>query len=113
MEFKTFSEKQLTALCFWHDDSPYSDCDALIAKGINVVYTAHAIMRKFEQPDEMGSYDRWELKLGKKTQSQTAPMVKEWADMVLFANYKTWSIAADDKGKKRKAHGTLKRDLIP
>ena len=32
-------------------------------------------------------------------------MVKEWADMVLFANYKTWSVAVDDKGKKRKAQG--------
>ena len=25
--------------------------------------------------------------------------------MVLFANYKTWSVAVDDKGKKRKAQG--------
>lgn len=73
--------------------------------GINVVLNAHAQMRKFEQPDEMGAYDRWELKLGKKTTSQTSPLVKEWADMVLFANYKTYSVAVDDKGKKRKAQG--------
>ena len=79
--------------------------EEVVDAGVNVVLTAHTHLRKFEQPDEMGSYDRWELKLGKKTQSQTAPMVKEWADMVLFANYKTWSIAADDKGKKRKAQG--------
>lgn len=38
----------------------------LVDLGINVVLTAHAQMRKFEQPDEMGSYDRWELKLGKR-----------------------------------------------
>ena len=31
----------------------------LIETGINVVLTAHAQMRKFEQPDEMGAYDRW------------------------------------------------------
>lgn len=68
---------------------------------IHVVLTAHAKMRKFEQPDEMGTYDRWEMKLTK----QVAPIVKEWADMVLFANYKTWSVAVDDKGKKRKAQG--------
>ena len=73
--------------------------------GMNVVLTAHAQMRKFEQPDEMGAYDRWELKLGKKTTSQTAPLVKEWADMVLFANYKTYSVAVDEKGKRRKAQG--------
>lgn len=77
----------------------------IVDTGINAVLTAHAQMRKFEQPDEMGAYDRWELKLGKKTTSQTSPLVKEWADMVLFANYKTYSVAVDDKGKKRKAQG--------
>lgn len=79
--------------------------EEVIEKGINVVLTAHAQMRKFEQPDEMGAYDRYELKLGKKTSSQTSPLVKEWADTVLFANYKTFSVAADDKGKKFKAQG--------
>ena len=80
----------------------------VIDAGVHVVLTAHAQMRKFEQPDEMGAYDRWELKLGKKTTSQTSPLVKEWADMVLFANYKTYSVAVDDKGKKRKAQGGLR-----
>ena len=79
--------------------------EEVVEAGVNVVLTAHAHMRKFEQPDELGSYDRWELKIGKKTSSQTAPLLKEWADMVLFANYKTWSVATDDKGKKRKAQG--------
>ena len=72
--------------------------------GINVVITAHAQMRKFEQPDEMGAYDRWELKLSK----QCAPMVKEWADMVLFCNYKTIVVNVDNKGAqkgKNKAQG--------
>ncbi len=73
----------------------------VINAGMNVVTTAHAKMRKFEQPDEMGAYDRWEMKLSK----QVAPMVKEWADMVLFANYKTYVVATDDKGKKHKAQG--------
>lgn len=73
--------------------------------GVNVVLTAHAQIRKFEQPDEMGAYDRYELKLGKKTQSQTSPLVKEWSDMLLFANYKTYSVSVDDKGKKHKAQG--------
>lgn len=77
----------------------------VVEKGIHVVLTAHAQMRKFEQPDELGAYDRWEMKLGKKTSSQTSPLVKEWADMLLFANYKTYSVAVDDKGKKHKAQG--------
>lgn len=77
----------------------------LIDIGINVVITAHAQLKKFEQPDELGSYDRWEMKLGQKTSSQISPLVKEWADMVLFANYKTFAVSVDDKGKKFKAQG--------
>lgn len=73
----------------------------VVNAGMGVVVTAHAKMRKFEQPDEMGSYDRWEMKLSK----QVAPMVKEWADMVLFANYKTYVIATDKDGQKHKAQG--------
>ena len=77
----------------------------VVDSGIHVVLTAHAQIRKFEQPDELGAYDRWELKLGKKTSSQISPLVKEWADMVLFANYKTYAVAVDKDGKKHKAQG--------
>lgn len=75
-------------------------CNELIDKGVNVVFTAHAMMRKFEQPDELGAYDRWEMKLTKKS----APLLKEWADMVLFCNYKT-NVITDDKTKSKKATG--------
>jgi hypothetical protein len=70
----------------------------LTAAGINVVITAHAQMRKFEQPDEMGAYDRWELKLSK----QCAPILKEWADMVLFCNYKTTVVKTETGARKAK-----------
>ncbi len=76
----------------------------VIKVGINVVLTAHAKMRKFEQPDELGAYDRWEMKLSK----GVAPMVKEWADMVLFCNYKTMVVNVDGQGAqkgKNKAQG--------
>ena len=66
----------------------------LIELGINVVITAHATMRKFEQPDELGSYDRWEMKLEKKV----FPLLKEWSDMVLFANFKTYVVNVDGQG---------------
>lgn len=75
----------------------------VIRAGINVVVTAHAKINKFEQPDEMGTYDRWELKLEKKT----APMLKEWADMILFANYKT--IVVKDSNGKTKGQGGHQR----
>ena len=82
--------------------------DEIIAIGINVVLTAHAAIRKFEQPDEMGSYDRWELKLINSPKCNCCSMVKEWADMVLFSNYKTVSVATDKDGKKCKAQGGIR-----
>lgn len=75
-----------------------------VKAGINVVLNAHAQIRKFEQPDEMGAYDRWELKLNKKTTAQTAAIVKEWTDALLFINYKT-VVVADDNGKKKGVGG--------
>ena len=73
----------------------------LVDKGINVAISAHAMMRKFEQPDEMGAYDRWELKCDKRISA----MLKEWADMVLFANYETYVISPDNKMEKKKVTG--------
>lgn len=75
--------------------------DEVISKGINVVVTAHSYLRKFEQPDETGAYDRYEMKLTK----LVAPLVKEWADAVFFVNYKTY-VVTDDKTKKSKAQGS-------
>jgi hypothetical protein len=68
-------------------------------KGVHIFLTAHAMLRKFEQPDEMGSYDKWELKLSKKV----APMVKEFVDALFFANYET--IVVKNEEKKNKARG--------
>ena len=74
----------------------FSALDAVIASGKNVVITAHAKMRKFEQPDEQGAYDRWEMKLSK----QVAPLLKEWCDMLLFLNYKTYVVTTETNAKK-------------
>ena len=75
----------------------------VINAGINVILTAHAKMRKFEQPDELGAYDRWEMKLMK----ETPGMVKEWADIVLFATYETYIVKepGKEKSSKGKAQG--------
>jgi hypothetical protein len=81
-----------------------NELSTTVDKGINVVVTAHAAMRKFEQPDEAGSYDRWEMKLQNSPKANIAAMVKEWADMVLFVNYKT-IVSDKDKQGKGKAQG--------
>ena len=68
--------------------------------GVNILLTAHATMRKVEQPEQTGAYDHWELKMEKKT----APMVKEWATMLLFANYRVMVIT-DDNGNAKARGG--------
>ncbi len=73
--------------------------EELRLKGVHIFLTAHATLRKFEQPDEMGSYDKWELKLSKKV----APMVKEFVDALFFANYETYIVKNEEK--KNKAQG--------
>ena len=77
-------------------------CRAVAESGMNVVIVAHAEIRKFELPDERGSYDRWTLKLSK----QTAPKLKECADFIVFINYKTNIVAADKKAGETKSHAT-------
>lgn len=74
--------------------------NALLARGMHVLLLAHCRIAKFEQPDAAGAYDRYELKLTK----QVAPLVKEWCDMLLFANYFT-KVAENDSGKKRGVGG--------
>lgn len=78
--------------------------DRAVDAGKNVLVVAHATIHKFEQPDELGAYDRWELKLHKKV----APLVKEWADLLLFANFKA-DIMRDEQTKKAKATGGKRR----
>lgn len=85
--------------------------DLLIDKGIHVVLNCHAHVRKIELPEEQGSYDKYELKLGKKTGSMTGPLVKEWADLMLFCNFKTYVEVTKDKSgyEKRKGTGGTRR----
>lgn len=75
----------------------------IVNKGINVLLIAHAVLKKFEQPDENGSYDRYTLKLNDSPKTSIANMVREWADLVLFANYKTYVV--DVEGKKKAQGG--------
>jgi len=81
-------------------------CDTLIDRGLNVVLVGHTKVAKTNPPDMDEGYDRYELKLTK----HSAPIVKEWADAILFANYKTRLVEGDDGrvrargGKERVLH---------
>lgn len=59
--------------------------EEVLNAGHNVLVLAHAAISKFEQPDAAGSYDRWTMK----TTKQVEPLLREWCDMLLFANYQT------------------------
>ena len=75
--------------------------DRIIAKGINVVICAHSIVRTITLPDA-DPYDHYELKCSKKV----SPILKEWADILAFCDYKI-SVVTD--GGKGKAKGSGKR----
>ena len=76
--------------------------EEVLNAGHNVVVLAHAAITKFEQPDAVGNYDRWSMK----TSKQVAPLLREWCDMLLFANYKTVvEKVGDGKNAKSKASG--------
>lgn len=75
--------------------------NTILAAGKHIVLLAHARMEKQELPEEMGAFDHWGLKLQSK---QIKSLVKEWADIVLFGNYKTY-VVIDDKTKSKKAQG--------
>ena len=68
----------------------------LVEVGINPVVIAHGKPRKYELPEEQGQFDRWEMKLTK----QVAPLIKEWCDMLLFCNYKTFVVTTENNTKK-------------
>jgi len=77
----------------------------LIAPGkMHVVFLAHSTTKKHELPEEEGAYDRYMLKLEKKT----APLLMEWCSLVLFTNYKTM-VSVDTKTKKAKGQGGTRR----
>ena len=65
--------------------------DALRTKhGITVILIAHTTIKRFDSP-ETEPYDRYQPKL----QERSGSLIREWADAVLFANYKTVVKQAD------------------
>lgn len=72
--------------------------DRLIEKGINVLFIAHSQVKRVEPPDQMAAFDRYELKLSK----QCSPLLKEWADELWFAQFKTKVVESESGRMKGK-----------
>ncbi|MBP48472.1 MAG: hypothetical protein CMH53_11090 [Myxococcales bacterium] len=75
--------------------------DGVITAGVNVLVLAHSHVKPFTPPDAAQGYDRYELKMTK----QTAPILKEWADALLFGNFQT-RVQDRQQGKARGVGGT-------
>lgn len=63
--------------------------------GMHIVVTAHAKVVKTELPEDLGSYDKWTMKLSKHCE----PLLKEWPDMLLFLTHKIMVLTDDDGGR--------------
>lgn len=74
-------------------------------RGMNVVMIAHSQVIRFSDPSTQSEYDRYELKLYKKS----AALFREYVDSVLFANFEIFS--KKDNGKTR-AYGDGARVLF-
>lgn len=74
-----------------------SGFDAVRARGIAVLLVAHSIVAKVEPP-ETDAYDRHQLRLHKTADA----LICDWADAVLFANYKVTAIASGKDGERKR-----------
>lgn len=68
-----------------HWDRFFNGLDMLRNKGLAVVVLAHNEIKTFNPPDGE-AYDRYQIKLHK----HAASKLEEWADLVLFANFKVY-----------------------
>ncbi len=83
----------------------------LIDKGYNVVFIGHAMQRVVTKPDDTGSYDHWEMKLPGKGNNSLGALLKEWADLLLFADYRITIVQKDDNGRGKAAKNSGERRM--
>lgn len=86
------------ANCYWRE--LFSQITALRdERKMKVIMIGHAQVKKFNDPQTNSEYDRFMLKLHDKT----SPILREYVDCVLFANFEVYT-KQDDK-KKTRAYG--------
>lgn len=70
--------------------------DTLRDVGYNLIVIGHSQLKMISPPEEMGSYEKYELNLEKKV----AKMVAGWADSLLFCHFKTMLVKQQDQKVK-------------
>lgn len=86
---------------------------AIVDAGVNVVIVGHSMQRQAVNPDTAEAYDHWELKLPGKNANSIGALVKEWADMVLFAYQTTDVINKDGKKVARNLRRMMRTQTSP
>jgi len=89
-----YGKGYVEALNRWHTFIETLE-DLRTKKGMNLVLIAHTQVTNFNDPQAQEAYQRYELKLHKKT----ADRFREYVDAVLFANWETYVSSKDDKVK--------------
>lgn len=67
--------------------------ERLRRKGLNVILISHAVVKKVEKPNNE-TYDHWDTNVSR----QAAPILKQWADELLFMNYEIQT-TSDSNGR--------------
>lgn len=75
--------------------------DELRDRGMAVIFTGHAEIKRFDAPDS-DPYDRYQVKL----HTRGAKLVREWADVVGFAKWEVFTRSADVGFNKAVTRGT-------
>lgn len=88
----------LFALDVWRE--LFDGLGVLRRAGMAVIFTGHSEIKQYNDP-ENDPYDRYQLKL----QARAAALVEEWADCVLFANWRTTVKTADAGFNKKVRRG--------
>jgi hypothetical protein len=70
------------------------------AKGMAVILIAHTEIKQFNDPNT-DPYDRYRVKL----QTRAAGLAEEWADCVLFANFRVYTTATKTGFEKKVTRG--------
>lgn len=76
-------------------------------KGMAIVLIAHSEIKRFESPDAE-SYDRYQIAL----QKRSAALIHDWADCLLFAQWKSFVVKDEEKGGKERRRATGRGDRV-
>jgi len=101
-----YGKAYVFAMNYW--DKFLKGLNKIRDKGMAIVLLAHNEIKTFSPPDNE-AYDRYQIKLHR----HAATAIEEWADAVLFANFRTIVKTEKDKQKKTgKAIGSGERILL-